>query len=160
MTKKILIVLVTIAGALALTAGPASAGSTITMRLQPNFAAEVSCPGFGFGLDIQSLTGRPLGTGQSCIATIDGCDPFKPFCRQTVHTTLTFALSRGSLTVPMTLLEVWPSESSFIQAGRGDVSAGTGDYKGATGRVAGGGAGSFDDEFNFTGRLVYVARVS
>jgi hypothetical protein len=77
-----------------------------------------------------------------------------------VHATFTLNLARGSLTVPMTLLEVLPSLTSFIQVGRGEVSAGTGDYKGATGRVTGGGAGSFDEEFNFTGRLVYVARVS
>jgi hypothetical protein len=156
---KILTVLIA-AGALALTAAPASAASTITMDLQPNAVGEISCPEFGIAFDIRSLAGRPLGTGQSCFGTPDGCDPFKPFCRQTVHATFTLNLARGSLTVPMRLLEVLPSESSFIQLGHGEVSVGTGAYAGAKGSLSGGGAGSFDDEFNFTGRLVYVARVS
>jgi hypothetical protein len=156
---KILIALIA-AGALALTAGPAGAASTITMDLKPDPAAEVSCPGFGFGLDIQSLAGRPLGTGQTCFGEPDGCNPFKPFCRQTVHATLTFNLARGSLTVPTTLLEVLPTESTFIQLGHGVISGGTGVYTGATGRMTGGGAGAFDEQFNFTGRLIYVVRLS
>jgi hypothetical protein len=81
------------------------------------------------------------------------------FCRQTVRATLTLDLARGSLTVPLTLREVLPSESSFIQAGRGEVSAGTGVYAAARGPVAGGGAGSFDEQGAFSGRLVYVAEL-
>jgi hypothetical protein len=61
---KILTLLI-VAGALALTAGPASAASTITMDLKPNPVGELSCPEFGIAFDIQSLSGRPLGTGQS-----------------------------------------------------------------------------------------------
>jgi hypothetical protein len=149
------------AGALALTAGPAAAHSTITMDLKPNFSAPVSCSEdeIGFGLDIQSLSGRPLGTGQTC-ARIAGCDPFVPFCRKVAHARFRFDLARGSLTARATLLEVWPTESSFIQLGQGQVTGRTGGYAGATGSLTGGGTGSFDDQFNFTGRLVYVARVS
>jgi hypothetical protein len=39
------------------------------------------------------------------------------------------------------------------------VSSGTGAYAAATGRVAGGGAGSFDEQGAFTGRLVYVCEL-
>ena len=149
-------------GALALTAGPAAAASTITMDLKPDLSAGASCAEgeFGFGLDIRSPAGRPLGTGQTCIASIEGCDPFTPFCRQVVNATLTFYLARGSLTVAARLVEIHPTESSFIQFGRGEVSAGTGAYAGATGHLTGGGAGSFDDQLDFTGHLLYVARVS
>jgi hypothetical protein len=157
---KILTVLIA-AGALALTAGPAAASSTITMNLEPDLFAEVSCPDgqFGFGLNIRSLSGRSLGTGQTCFAEPDGCDPFVPFCRETIHATLTFDLARGSLTVPATLVEILPTDASFIQFGRGVVSAGTGIYAGVRGTLTGGGAGSFDADGKFTGRLVYVARV-
>jgi hypothetical protein len=163
MRKKILGTAITAACALALVAGPAQASgghhSTIAFTLKPDLAAPVSCPdaSFGFGLDIGSLAGKPLGTGRSCIASIDGCDPFAPYCRQTVHATLTLDLARGSLTVPVKLLEVLPTLSSFFQLGSGEVSGGTGAYAAARGHLAGGGAGAFDDQSNFTGRLVYVA---
>jgi hypothetical protein len=159
MTKKILVAALAAACTVALTAGPAqgSGHSTLAVSLVPNFAAPVSCAGFGFGLDVASLSGRPLGTGQTCIDSTVGCDPFVPFCRQTVRSTLTLDLARGSLTMPLMLCEILPSESSFIQTGRGTVSGGTGIYAGAKGRVAGGGAGSFDEQGAFTGRLVYVA---
>ena len=107
-----------------------------------------------------SLKGSPLGTGQTCIDTIDGCEPFAPFCRRTVHATLTLDLARGSLTVPMKLLEVLPTESSFIQLGSGMVTAGSGAYAVAKGRVAGGGAGAFDEQLTFAGRLVYTAQLT
>jgi hypothetical protein len=165
MTKKILTAAIVAACAVALTAGAAHAGgggrTTIAMSLVPDFALPASCPEpeSGFGLDVLSLGGRPLGTGQTCIASIDGCDPFAAFCRQTVRTTFTLDLARGSLTVPMKLHEVWPTESSFIQVGSGNVSAGTGAYAAAKGPVVGGGAGAFDEQFAFTGRLVYVAEL-
>jgi hypothetical protein len=82
-----------------------------------------------------------IAAGQACPGTPDGCDPFVPFCRQTLRSTLTLDLPRGSLTVPLELVEVLPSQSSFIQAGRGEVSAGTGAYSAARGPVTGGGAG-------------------
>ena len=59
--------------------------------------------------------------------------------------------------MPLKLFEVLPTENSFIQVGSGEVSAGTGIYAAATGRLAGGGAGAFDEQGAFTGRLVYVA---
>jgi hypothetical protein len=162
MTKKILAV-VALAMAVAAVPAQASGGSrtTLTVSLVPNFALPVSCPDtqFGFGLDVSSLAGRRLGTGQTCIASPDGCDPFVAYCRQTVRSTLTLDLARGSLTVPLRLLEIRPTENSFIQLGAGRVSSGTGAYASATGRVAGGGAGSFDEQGAFAGRLVYVCEL-
>jgi hypothetical protein len=163
MTKNILAVAIATLCAVALTAGPARAGSTLAVSLVPNFALPVSCSDdalFGFGLDVNSLSGRPVGTGQTCITTSDGCDPFTAFCRRTVRSTLTLNLARGSLTVPLKLLEVLPTESSFLQLGSGDVAAGTGIYAAARGRVTGGGGGSFDDQGTFTGRLVYTAHLA
>ena len=156
MTKKILVVALC---AVAAHAGPAQASSTLAVSLVPNFALPVSCSGDGFGLDVNSLTGRPLGTGQTCIAASVGCDPFTPFCRRSVRSTLTLNLPRGSLTAPLKLLEVLPTESSFIQLGSGEIGAGTGIYSAARGHVTGGGAGSFDDQGTFTGRIVYVANL-
>lgn len=124
--------------------------------------AAVSCHEgalFGFGLDVASVTGRPLGTGQVCVDSIAGCEPFAPFCRRTVRSIVTFGLERGSLVVPMKLREVLPTELSFVQAGGGRVREGTGAYAAATGRVWGGGAGAFDESFAFTGSLVYVAEL-
>lgn len=165
--RKLLAAAVAAACAVALTAGPADAHagggrSAIAFSLVPDLAAPVSCADslFGFGLRIASLDGRPLGTGRTCVDAIDGCEPFAPFCRRTVVATLTLDLARGSLTVPVRLLEVLPSESSFIQLGRGRVSGGTGAFARAGGRVAGGGAGAFDDQGDFTGRLVYTARLT
>ena len=158
MNKKIVAVAI---AAAALSAAPAQgsdgARSTLAVSLVPDFSLPVSCS--GFGLRVDSLAGRPLGTGQTCIRSSVGCEDFVPFCRETIHSTLTLDLARGSLTVPLTLHEVLPSDSSFIQVGRGEVSAGTGIYAAARGPVAGGGAGSIDEEGVFSGRLVYVAEL-
>src|SRR5213592_3426081 len=138
MTKKILAAAIAV---VALTAGPAQGRvgdrSTLALSLVPDFTLPISCPDeqFGFGLQVSSLAGRPLGTGRTCIGSIDGCDPFVAYCRQTVRATLTFDLARGSLTMPVKLREIRPTESSFIQAGSGEVSAGTGVYAGARGRI-------------------------
>jgi hypothetical protein len=147
---------------------PAHAGdgdggrTTIVFGLEPDLAGPTSCPAslFGFALRITSLKGSPLGTGETCIDTIDGCEPFAAFCRRTVRATLTLGLARGSLTVPIKLLEVLPTESSFIQLGSGKVTAGSGAYAAAKGRVAGGGAGAFDEQLAFAGRLVYTAHLT
>lgn len=162
MSKQALAVVIAAACALALAAGTARASTTIALDVAPDLSVPVSCPPdslFGFALHLSSLHGRPLGEGQTCVDTIDGCETFRPFCRRTVHATLTLGLPRGSLTVPTRLTEVLPTESSFLQAGHGRVSAGTGVYAHATGRLDGGGAGEFDEAFAFRGRLVYVARL-
>lgn len=164
MTKKILVAAIT-ACTLALIAGPAQASggdrTTLVFDLKPDFVTPVSCPGAlgGFKLDVASLDGAPLGTAKTCIKAIDGCDPFAPYCLLTVRATLTLNLERGSLTVPLRLLEIQPTDSSFIQIGTGKVSRGTGAYRHAEGRVAGGGSAAFDNEGTFTGRLVYTAHL-
>ncbi len=112
---------------------------------------------FGLAFDVTSPSGRPLGTGRSCVASIDGCDPF-PRCHQTVRATLTFDLARGSVTVRARLEEIWPDESSFVQLGHGTVAGGTGAYARASGRLDGGGAGSFTEQ-GFAGRLIYVLQL-
>jgi len=156
MLKKILVFAV----AFCAIAAPAQASSTLAVSLVPDFALPVTCSGDGFGLDVNSVGGRPLGTGQTCIASSHGCESFTPFCHRTVRSTLTLDLARGSLTMPLRLLEVLPTETSFIQLGSGEVVGGTGIYSGARGRVTGGGAGSFDELGTFTGRIVYVAELT
>lgn len=158
MTSKILAAALAAACALSLMASAAHAGdrATVAMRLVPTTVpATCAQDEFGLAFDVLSLGGRPLGTGKSCIRSIEGCDPFVAFCRQTVLTTFTLDLQRGSLTAPMKLHELWPTPSTFLQQGSGTVRAGTGAYASASGRVDGGGAGAFDDQFAFTGRLVY-----
>jgi hypothetical protein len=159
--KKALVLLPVLLCALALTAGPASATSghrsTIVMDLVPSGDASASCPGslFGIAFDLTSPAGQPLGTGRSCVAAIDGCDPFRPRCHQRVTATFTLDLARGSVTVPMRLLEVLPAEDSFLQLGEGTVASGTGAYSQAAGHLAGGGGGRFTEQ-GFEGRLVYA----
>ena len=85
-----------------------------------------------------SLGGKPLGTGQSCVHSIVGCDPLVPFCHQTVDATFTLAFARGTVTAPMTLHEVLPTESLTSSEARA-ASPGTGAYARARGSVEGGG---------------------
>jgi hypothetical protein len=127
--------------------------------LEPDLITPVSCPGalFGFALGISSLEGSALGTGRTCVESIHGCEPFTAFCRRTVRATLTLDLARGSLTGPLKLIEVLPTEGSFLQEGSGKLDAGTGAYATAKGRLVGGGAGAFDDQGAFSGRLIYHA---
>jgi hypothetical protein len=158
---KILHAAVAIVCTLALTAGPAYATgehrTTVVMDLVPSGDASASCPGslFGLAFDLTSPAGESLGTGRSCVAAIDGCDPFRPRCHQQVTATFTLDLARGSLTVPMRLHEILPTEDSFLQRGHGTVADGTGAYSRATGHLAGGGGGRFT-ELGFEGRIVYV----
>ena len=164
MSTKILRTVILAVCAAALMAAPtyASGGqrSTVVMNVVPSGDASAACPGslFGLAFDLTSPSGKALGTGRSCVASIVGCDPFRPRCHQTVHATLTFDLARGSVTVPSTLLEVLPDESSFVQFGHGTVAGGTGAYARASGRLDGGGAGRFTEQ-GFEGRIVYVLQL-
>jgi hypothetical protein len=164
MSRAIFRTAIAVACVLALTTVPAAAAgrerSATVVDLVPSGDASAACPDalFGIAFDVTSLAGRPLGQGRSCVASIQGCDPFAPNCRQTVRATFTLDLPRGSLTAPMTLRELWPSETSFVQVGHGTITAGTGDYKGVTGHIDGGGAGSFTEQ-GFEGRLLYLIRL-
>jgi hypothetical protein len=164
MSTKIIRTVIAAVCAVALMAAPAYASggqrSTVVMNLVPSGDASAACPGsvFGLAFDLTSPSGKRLGTGRSCIASIDGCDPFQPRCHQTVRATLTFDLAHGSVTVRATLLEVLPDESSFVQLGHGTVAGGTGAYGRATGRLDGGGAGRFTEQ-GFEGRIVYALQL-
>jgi hypothetical protein len=163
MSKRILAAVAAAVALIALPAAPAAASqdsrTTDVVNLAPDLLTPVSCPDgalFGFALNISSLEGVPLGTGTTCVASIEGCDPFVVNCRRTVHATLELGLQRGSLTAAVVLVEVLPTESSFIQFGHGKVVSGTGRYRHTDGRILGDGVGAFDDQLAFTGQLVYV----
>lgn len=164
MSTKTLSLLLGLACALALTAGSARADDGGTTRIV--FSAEnvgdasAACGDalFGLSFDMVSPAGDLLGSGRSCVHSIDGCDPFIPGCRQTVRSTFHLDFGRGSLTVPMKLRELWPTESSFRQRAKGKISGGTGDFADARGHVKGGGAGAFTDQ-GFVGDFVYVVRL-
>ena len=160
MSIRILCALVAVASALA--AGPAQAQdgdkSTIVFGVENPGDATAACSPddlFGISFDMVSLGGAPLGSGRSCVHSIDGCFPFEPFCRQTIRATFTLDFGRGSLTAPMRLREVLPTEASFIQHGKGKIASGTGDFAGARGRVKGGGAAAFT-EHGFAGTVIYA----
>ena len=132
--------------------------STIAFSVEnPGDATPACAPDdlFGISFDMVSLRGAALGSGRSCVHAIEGCFPFRPFCRQTLHATFTLDFKRGSLTAPMRLREILPTEASFIQHGKGRIATGTGDFAGAHGRVAGGGVGAFTDQ-GFAGAIVYA----
>jgi hypothetical protein len=163
MSTRTVFVLVAVAGALVPAAAQAHGGdrSTIAFRAQNPGDATASCSPqdlFGISFDMVSLGGAPLGSGRSCVHSIDGCFPFAPFCRQAVRATFTLDFARGSLTAPMRLREILPTETSFIQRGKGKIAAGTGDFAGARGGVSGGGVGDFTDQ-GFVGALVYAVSV-
>ena len=113
---------------------------------------------FRIPFDMASLGGKPLGTGQSCVHSIVGCDPLVPFCHQTVDATFTLAFARGTVTAPMTLHEVLPTESLTLQRGKGRISSGTGAYARARGSVEGGGFLEFT-ETGVDSALFYVVRL-
>jgi hypothetical protein len=148
--------------ALASAAAPAQASDrTILINLRLNLERPPSCAAedwFGLAFDMVSLGGKPLGSGQSCVHSVVGCETFRPFCRQTVDSTFTLDFSSGSITAPMTLREILPTESSFIQRGEGVITSGTGEFARARGRVEGGGVGAFTDSGPVTA-LVYAVRL-
>ncbi|MGH3130266.1 MAG: hypothetical protein ACRDNX_05575 [Gaiellaceae bacterium] len=165
MSTKTLYTLVGLACALALTAGSAQAnggdGSRIVFSVENVGDASADCADAWFGLsfDMVSLAGVLLGTGRSCVHSIDdGCTPFVAGCHQKVDATFELDFGRGSLTVPMKLHEVLPTESSFIQRGTGRIAGGTGDFEDARGRVKGGGSAAFTDQ-GLVGEIVYVVRL-
>ncbi len=167
MTRKILVVALAVASMIALQIAPAQASgrpvdrhrTTIVVELAPNLSVPVDCPDalFGFALDVSSVGGTPVGTGRTCVRSLEGCDPFVASCHRTVHATMTLDLRRGALIADLTLCEILPTENSFIQFARGAITGGTGAYATANGRIVGGGRGAFDEQFAFSGRLIYVA---
>lgn len=108
-----------------------------------------------------SSSGERIGSGTACLEGGDfSCFP-TPFagCRQTTLSTFTFNLPGGSITAAMTLREIFTSESSLVQVGRGNVVGGTEAFEGATGSVQGGGPIRFMAE-GIQANLTYVVRVT
>ena len=108
-----------------------------------------------------SPAGEPLGSGAACLQGGDfACFPIPfPGCRQTTLSTFSFNLPAGTITAPMTLQEVFTSESSLVQVGRGNIAGGTGAFEGATGSVQGGGPIRFIAE-GIEADLTYVVRAT
>lgn len=164
MSTKTLHVLVGLACALVLTAGSARADdgeqSSIVFSVRNIGDATAACGDalFGLSFDMVSPEGARLGTGRSCVHSIDGCTPFVAGCRQTVRATFILDFGRGSLTVPMKLHEVLHTETSLTQRGRGKIAEGTGDFAEASGRVRGGGTAAFTDQ-GLVAEIVYVVRL-
>jgi hypothetical protein len=159
MSTRTLCVIAAVASALAPTAAQAhDRDRSIAFGVQSPGDATASCSAddlFGISFDMVSLAGAPLGAGRSCVHSIAGCFPFKPFCRQKLRATFTLNFADGSLTARMRLREILPTENSFIQQGEGKIAAGTGAFAGAQGRVKGGGDGAFTDQ-GFVGEIVYA----
>jgi hypothetical protein len=165
MSKKALHLLVGVVCAVALTAGSAQANggdrSTIVFSVQNVNDASAACRDAWFGLsfDMVSPDGAPLGTGLSCVHSIDeGCVPFVAECRQIVRATFTLDFGRGSITAPMKLREILHTEASFTQRGTGRIAGGTGDFAHARGRVKGGGTAAFTDQ-GLVGEIVYAVHL-
>jgi hypothetical protein len=158
---KILCTIAALACGLALAAAPARASDRtipFEVRLADRAVTCADSDFFGIPFDLASLGGKPLGTGQSCVHSIVGCDPLVPFCHQKVDATFTLAFARGTVTAPMTLHEVLPTESLTLQRGEGRISSGTGAFARARGSVEGGGF----LEFTATGvssALFYAVRL-
>jgi hypothetical protein len=120
------------------------------------FAEDPACPGGLITFSVLSLSGEALGSGTSCVQSINGCEPFAVGCKQNVHAILTFTFSEGSVTVDTTLKERFISETALEQRARGQVTSGTGAYAGASGRLHGEGTLDF---LAGTSTLVYKLRL-
>jgi hypothetical protein len=164
MSRKIICVLVVLASAFALTAGTARADddgrSRIVFGVENVGDASAACGDalFGLSFDMVSRRGVPLGSGRTCVHSFDGCS-FAAGCRATLRATFTLDFARGSLTAAMVLREVWPTDFSFIQRGKGRITVGTGAFEDARGRVKGGGTGVFTDQ-GVDPDLVYVVHLT
>ena len=152
---KTLLTIAALTFGLALAAAPAQARDrTILFEVKPVDRA-VTCAEadlFGLAFDMVSLGGASLGAGQSCVHSSVGCDPFRPFCHQTVDATFTLGFASGSVIARMTLREVLPSESLVVQRGKGTITSG------ARGTVEGGGVVEFTDT-GIDSALFYAARL-
>jgi hypothetical protein len=164
MNRKTLYALVAVA-AVVLAAGSAQAHgpdrSTIAFTIQNVGDATSACSEslFGLSFDMVSPAGALLGTGRSCVHSIDdGCAVFAVGCRQIVRATFTLDFGRGSLTVPMKLREVFVTESSLTQRGTGKIAAGTGAFSEARGRLKGGGTVAFTEQ-GIAADLIYVVHL-
>ena len=122
---KVLFTIAALTFGLALAAAPAQASDrTILFEVKP-VDRPVSCAGddqFGLAFDMVAPGGAPLGPGQSCVHSTVGCQPFRPFCHQSVDATFTLGFAGGSVIARMTLRELLPSESLVLQRGKGTIT--------------------------------------
>ena len=161
---KIRSTIAVLAFGLALAAAPAQASHrTIPFDVQLDFGRAPACAvddQFGLAFDMVSPGGALLGTGQSCVHSVDDrCEPFTPFCRVTSDATFTLDFGGGSVTARMKLREVKPTESSLVQRGKGKITSGTGEFAGAHGDVDGGGTIEFTELGPVTD-VVYAVRLN
>ena len=139
MGKRILYVFAGLTCAVALTAGTAGAHdgkpSLIVFTVQNIGDGTSACPqGSLFGLSFDMVLGRAqLGTGLSCVRSVEGCGTAG--CRQTINTTFTLDFLRGTLTAPMVLNELWLTDSKVFTRDHGTISSGTGAFAGAKGSI-------------------------
>ena len=129
-----------------LIAGPASA-ATLQFRIaNPTFSDPSACfdPSFAsnpaaafvINLDVLSITGNKIGTGQGCAA-------FVSFTPGTIGLTILDGpqicrFAGGSITIQATVRQFGPPQSAnFVELQDGIVTGGTGIYRDATGTFFG-----------------------
>jgi len=162
MSTKVMSVLAGIVAALALAAGSTAAppkAVTVAFGIQ-NVGFEATCPPdvFGFSFDMVAPGGAVVGTGQTCLLSSAGCDPFVAWvrgCHRTLETAWRLSLPGGTVSLSVPLFELYPTPATFVQIGVGTVTGGTGAFAGARGLVAGGGTGAFT-ETGIESRLFYT----
>lgn len=163
MSKKILYLVVGLACVLALSAGTARADgghSTIVFSVQNLGDASASCPDslFGLSFDMVAPAGSLLGSGVSCVQSLEGCQ-FAAGCHDTVHADFTLDFARGSLTAPVVLDETWLTDTTVLQLDHGTITSGTGDFAGASGSIDCAGTLRFTDT-GLEPRLLCVVHLS
>jgi hypothetical protein len=162
MGRRVLCVLAGFVCAFALTAGTAGAAggkpSVIVFTVQNLGDGSPACPGSLFGLSFDMVLGRTtLGTGVSCVSTVEGCQ--SAGCRSTITTTFKLDFTRGTLTVPAVLNELWLTDTTVFTRDHGSISSGTGDFAGASGSLNCVGTIRFTATATIP-RLVCVVRIS
>jgi hypothetical protein len=88
--------------------------------------------------------GGSLGTGVSCIHSIVGCS-FAAGCRATAFVDFTLTFPQGSVTAPVVIDEVWPTDTTVAQRAKGTITSGTGAFAGAKGSIKCNGGLEFTD---------------
>jgi hypothetical protein len=164
MRRKILSAVAGLASVLALTAGTAHARVNkpylIVFTVQNLGDGSPACQGslFGLSFDMASPGGDPIGSGLSCVQSLEGCQ-FAPGCHDTVDATFTLSLRRGTLTAPVVLNETWLTDTTVLQLDRGPITSGTGDFAGAAGSIHCAGVLRFTDT-DVIPSLVCIVRVT
>ena len=164
MSRNIHIAIAALACVLTLTAGTARAHgnkpSLIVFTVQNLGDGSAACQGSLFGLtfDMASPGGGPLGSGLSCVQSLEGCQ-FAAGCHDTVDATFTLGLRRGTVTAPVVLNETWLTDTTVLQLDHGTITSGTGDFAGAAGSIHCAGTLRFTD-MDVIPSLVCIVRLT